>query len=68
MRILGIDPGSAIMGFGVIDSAAGQLAHVAHGTLRPPRSLKLKVARNPVWTRRKACPHDQGQHDRRDQL
>ena len=41
MRILGIDPGSAIMGFGVIDSTAGQLTHVAHGTLRPPRSLKV---------------------------
>lgn len=41
MRILGIDPGSAIMGFGVIDSTAGQLTHVAHGTLRPPRSLQV---------------------------
>ena len=39
MRILGIDPGSAIMGFGVIDWRAGTLAHVVHGTLRPPRSL-----------------------------
>lgn len=41
MRILGIDPGSAIMGFGVIDSTAGKLTHVAHGTLRPPRSLEV---------------------------
>lgn len=39
MRILGIDPGSAATGFGVVDSEAGRLVHVAHGTLRPsPRS------------------------------
>jgi len=35
MRILGIDPGSVATGFGVVDSHAGQLTHVAHGTLRP---------------------------------
>ena len=36
MRIIGIDPGSAVTGYGVIDSDAGNLVHVAHGTLRPP--------------------------------
>ncbi len=41
MRILGIDPGSAVMGFGVVDWKAGQLTHVVHGTLRPPRSLNV---------------------------
>jgi crossover junction endodeoxyribonuclease RuvC len=35
MRILGIDPGSVVTGFGVVDSEAGRLIHVAHGTLRP---------------------------------
>ncbi|HXV35890.1 MAG TPA: crossover junction endodeoxyribonuclease RuvC, partial [Myxococcota bacterium] len=34
MRILGIDPGSAATGFGVVDAQAGRLVHVAHGTLR----------------------------------
>jgi crossover junction endodeoxyribonuclease RuvC len=39
MRILGIDPGSAATGFGIVDAEAGRLIHVAHGTLRPaPRS------------------------------
>jgi crossover junction endodeoxyribonuclease RuvC len=39
MRILGIDPGSVATGFGVVDSEAGRLVHVVHGTLRPtPRS------------------------------
>jgi crossover junction endodeoxyribonuclease RuvC len=35
MRILGIDPGSAATGFGIVDSEAGKLVHVVHGTLRP---------------------------------
>jgi crossover junction endodeoxyribonuclease RuvC len=41
MRILGIDPGSAATGFGVVDSDSGKLVHVAHGTLRPPRSSPI---------------------------
>jgi len=35
MRILGIDPGSAATGYGVVERRAGQVVHVAHGTLRP---------------------------------
>lgn len=34
MRILGIDPGSTITGFGVIDYRDGRLQHVEHGTIR----------------------------------
>jgi crossover junction endodeoxyribonuclease RuvC len=41
MRILGIDPGSTATGFGVLDSDAGKLIHVAHGTLRPPRNSPI---------------------------
>jgi crossover junction endodeoxyribonuclease RuvC len=41
MRILGIDPGSTATGFGVIEHAGGELCHVAHGTLRPPRRAPL---------------------------
>lgn len=33
MRILGIDPGSRLTGYGCIDSAGLRLTHVAHGTL-----------------------------------
>lgn len=35
MRILGIDPGSRVTGYGVVEVQAGQVAHVAHGTVRP---------------------------------
>jgi crossover junction endodeoxyribonuclease RuvC len=41
MRILGIDPGSSVTGYGVVERRAGRLVHVAHGTLRPPRNAPL---------------------------
>jgi crossover junction endodeoxyribonuclease RuvC len=34
MRILGVDPGSRLTGFGCIDLVGNQLVHIAHGTLR----------------------------------
>jgi crossover junction endodeoxyribonuclease RuvC len=43
VRILGIDPGSAATGFGVLQHEDGRLAHVAHGTLRPPRHKSAGV-------------------------
>jgi crossover junction endodeoxyribonuclease RuvC len=36
MRILGIDPGTAILGFGVIDSDKGKLQMVDAGVIRTP--------------------------------
>lgn len=35
-RILGIDPGSVLMGYGIIDHEAGDLRYVASGCLRLP--------------------------------
>lgn len=37
MRILGIDPGSNVTGYGVVERDGGRLRHVAHGTLVLPR-------------------------------
>lgn len=34
MRILGVDPGSRLTGYGCIDLVGNQIQHVAHGTLR----------------------------------
>jgi crossover junction endodeoxyribonuclease RuvC len=34
MRILGVDPGSRLLGFGCVDLIGNQLRHVTHGTLR----------------------------------
>ena len=41
MRILGIDPGSLVTGYGVVERRGAGLHHVAHGTLRPPRVAPL---------------------------
>jgi crossover junction endodeoxyribonuclease RuvC len=43
MRILGVDPGSRLTGYGCIDKAGNQLHHVAHGTLRLASSSKTSV-------------------------
>lgn len=34
MRILGVDPGSRLTGYGCIDYIGNQLVHVSHGTLK----------------------------------
>ena len=37
-RVLGVDPGTLITGWGVVEMAGGALVHVAHGTIKsPPR-------------------------------
>jgi crossover junction endodeoxyribonuclease RuvC len=39
MRTIGIDPGTAIMGWGVVDEAGGQLSMVAVGALTTPAGM-----------------------------
>ena len=34
MRVLGLDPGSATTGYGVVDRIGAEIVHVAHGTIR----------------------------------
>ena len=41
MRILGIDPGSNVTGYGVVEREGGRIRHVAHGTLAFPRGSSL---------------------------
>ncbi|HVH07114.1 MAG TPA: crossover junction endodeoxyribonuclease RuvC [Myxococcota bacterium] len=41
MRILGIDPGSNVTGYGVIERDGGRIRHVAHGTLGLARGVPL---------------------------
>src|SRR5690348_3469164 len=39
MRVIGIDPGSVVTGFGVIDGQGGGIEHIAAGVIRPsPRT------------------------------
>jgi crossover junction endodeoxyribonuclease RuvC len=41
LRILGIDPGSLVTGYGVVERCGAEVRYVAHGTLRPPRTAEL---------------------------
>ena len=41
MRVLGIDPGSTVTGFGVVERAGAGVTHLAHGTLRPRKGAPL---------------------------
>lgn len=42
MRILGIDPGTAITGFGVIEAENGKTSLVAAGVIRTPAKQQLE--------------------------
>ena len=42
MRILGIDPGYAIVGWGIIDSERGSLRPVAYGAITTPAHTRLE--------------------------
>lgn len=43
MRILGIDPGSVVSGYGILDREGPRLHYVTHGTIRPPKGEALPV-------------------------
>jgi len=42
-RVLGIDPGSRVTGFGVVEAHGSRLCHLAHGVLRVPGDLALEL-------------------------
>lgn len=41
IRIIGIDPGLIITGFGILDHEKNQTRLAAYGTIRPPRKISL---------------------------
>lgn len=41
MRLIGLDPGLRITGWGVIESEGNRLRHVAHGTVKSDENLTL---------------------------
>lgn len=49
-RILGVDPGTHITGYGVVDAGQGTLRHVSHGLIRTR-------SKDPLWVRLKVI-HD----------
>ena len=47
MRVLGIDPGYAIVGWGVLDYAGNRFAPAAYGAIREMADLELSHKENP---------------------
>jgi crossover junction endodeoxyribonuclease RuvC len=41
LRILGVDPGSRVTGYGIVEMEGNRLIHVAHGTIAPPAGEAL---------------------------
>jgi crossover junction endodeoxyribonuclease RuvC len=41
VRVLGIDPGTAVTGWGVVEGRPGAFRHLAHGTVAPPARTTL---------------------------
>lgn len=41
VRILGIDPGLRLCGWGIIDVSGSRLIHVSHGVIKPPTTGEL---------------------------
>ncbi|WP_257458230.1 crossover junction endodeoxyribonuclease RuvC [Archangium lipolyticum] len=54
MRVLGIDPGSRFMGYGVVEERRGRLIHVGHGVIKvdadAPLELRLKDLHGALMT------------------
>ncbi|MBI1320108.1 MAG: crossover junction endodeoxyribonuclease RuvC [Candidatus Hydrogenedens sp.] len=49
MRVLGLDPGTATTGFGVVAGAGSRLSHVAHGTISTPAGLSFASRLNRIF-------------------
>jgi crossover junction endodeoxyribonuclease RuvC len=49
MRVLGIDPGTAITGYGVVEEKAGELEAVAFGAIRTPAKQPLSTRLQTIY-------------------
>ncbi|HXX29859.1 MAG TPA: crossover junction endodeoxyribonuclease RuvC [Myxococcaceae bacterium] len=50
-RVLGIDPGSRVSGFGVVEARGSELHHLAHGVLRLSAELPLELRLTELFER-----------------
>ncbi|MHB8769416.1 MAG: crossover junction endodeoxyribonuclease RuvC [Syntrophales bacterium] len=48
-RVLGVDPGSHVTGYGVVEKARGGLRHIVHGEIRPRRGATLTVCLQAIY-------------------
>jgi crossover junction endodeoxyribonuclease RuvC len=50
LRILGIDPGSHVTGYGVIDKSGNYLRHVGHGEIKPRKDSLLSEVLTHIYS------------------
>jgi crossover junction endodeoxyribonuclease RuvC len=43
MRVIGVDPGSRICGYGVLETRNGELVHIESGCISPPNKFSLPL-------------------------
>jgi crossover junction endodeoxyribonuclease RuvC len=48
-RVLGIDPGSQVTGYGVIGKARSGLCHIVHGEIKPGRGASLSQCLHAIY-------------------
>ena len=48
-RVLGIDPGSQVTGFGVIEKAGSCLCHIVYGEIKPGRGATLSLCLQTIF-------------------
>jgi crossover junction endodeoxyribonuclease RuvC len=49
LRILGIDPGSRITGYGIIEKQGNYLRHVIHGEVKPRKDSLLSIVLSSIY-------------------
>ena len=48
-RVLGIDPGSHVTGYGVVEKTGGGLCHIVHGEIRPGKGAALTACLQSIY-------------------
>lgn len=54
MRVLGIDPGTATTGWGLVQSRGTRLIHLAHGTIKTPAGMPFEKRLDRIYAELKA--------------
>jgi crossover junction endodeoxyribonuclease RuvC len=49
VRVLGIDPGSQVTGYGVVEKAGRGLQHIVHGEIRPGKGAALTACLQSIY-------------------
>jgi crossover junction endodeoxyribonuclease RuvC len=49
VRVLGIDPGSQVTGYGVVEKAGRGLRHIVHGEIRPGKGATLTACLQSIY-------------------